>query len=205
MGAAINPLGFGVKASRRELARAMPPAPATAAAAQGVPAYVVFHDATLAEMARECPDTLAALAKRRAAVQPKVAFYSASYSGVLERGLLIAKSLDAGVPEGEVVFAEEQTRGRGRHGCGNGEGLAGLACAGGGRAGLPGSLPAAVFERLHGDGRIAVGEADQHGARRPRARTGRAVHVSRAVGGNAPPLRLVVIFLTVTAIIVVLL
>ena len=39
--------------------------------------------------------TLADLAKRRAAVQPKVAFYAAGYSRVLERGLEIAKSLDA--------------------------------------------------------------------------------------------------------------
>ena len=35
---------------------------AATAKAQGVPAYVVFHDATLAEVARQCPQTLDALA-----------------------------------------------------------------------------------------------------------------------------------------------
>ncbi len=38
-------------------------------------------------------------------MQPKVAFYAAGYSGVLERGLLIAQSLDADVPEAERTAA----------------------------------------------------------------------------------------------------
>ncbi|MFY9345741.1 MAG: S46 family peptidase [Planctomycetota bacterium] len=40
-------------------------------------------------------DRLAELAQRRRAVQPKAAFYSASYSSVLERGLLVAQAHDA--------------------------------------------------------------------------------------------------------------
>ena len=56
-------------------------------------------------------NTLAALAKRRAAVQPKVAFYSASYSGVLERGLLVARALDASLSEEERAAAKKQAQG----------------------------------------------------------------------------------------------
>jgi hypothetical protein len=53
-------------------------------------------------------DALAGLAKRRAAVQPQVAFYTASYSGVLERGLLLAQSFDASLPETERAEARER-------------------------------------------------------------------------------------------------
>jgi hypothetical protein len=53
-------------------------------------------------------DRLAELAARRRAVQPKVAFYSPSYSGVLERGVLLAKSFDPDVPEDERKAAREE-------------------------------------------------------------------------------------------------
>lgn len=55
-------------------------------------------------------DTLAQLARRRAAVQPKVAFYTPGYSSVLERGVLIARSLDEGLPEPERKTARTQAQ-----------------------------------------------------------------------------------------------
>ena len=51
-------------------------------------------------------DTLAELAKRRGAVQSKIAFYSPSYSGVLERGELIAQSFDPSSTEEERAQAK---------------------------------------------------------------------------------------------------
>jgi hypothetical protein len=55
-------------------------------------------------------ETLAQLAKRKAAVQPRVAFYVAGYSGVLERGLLVAQSLDDSLTADERKAAIEQAR-----------------------------------------------------------------------------------------------
>lgn len=56
-------------------------------------------------------DELADLAKRRAALLPKVLFYSASYSSILERGLAMARALDPQLDEEERDQAREQALG----------------------------------------------------------------------------------------------
>ena len=71
----------------------------------------VQADPALAAKYGKTWDALAALAARRAAVQPKVAFYSPGYSGVLERGVLLARSLDDSVPEAERTEARAQAAG----------------------------------------------------------------------------------------------
>jgi ATP-dependent DNA helicase RecQ len=48
-----------------------------------VPAYVVFHDATLAEMARACPATLDALAAISGVGSKKLDAYGAAILQVL--------------------------------------------------------------------------------------------------------------------------
>jgi hypothetical protein len=55
-------------------------------------------------------DTLAELAKQRRTLEPQIAFYAASYSSVLERGLLIAKSLDETVDAEARKAASEEAR-----------------------------------------------------------------------------------------------
>ena len=49
-----------------------------------LPAYVVFHDATLAEMARECPATLDALAGISGVGSKKLEAYGAEILRLLE-------------------------------------------------------------------------------------------------------------------------
>jgi hypothetical protein len=51
---------------------------------------------------------LEALAQKSRDVQPKVSFYAPSYSGVLERGLAMAKSLDETVAEADRAAAREE-------------------------------------------------------------------------------------------------
>ena len=48
---------------------------AAAAKEQGVPAYVVFHDATLRQIATESPSTLAELARVNGVGETKLARY----------------------------------------------------------------------------------------------------------------------------------
>jgi ATP-dependent DNA helicase RecQ len=48
-----------------------------------LPAYIVFHDATLAEMARECPHTLDALGAIGGVGAKKLEAYGAQILGVL--------------------------------------------------------------------------------------------------------------------------
>jgi ATP-dependent DNA helicase RecQ len=55
------------------------------ARAHNLPAYVVFHDATLAEMAREAPDTLAALAGIGGVGAKKLEAYGPAILRVLQR------------------------------------------------------------------------------------------------------------------------
>ncbi len=52
--------------------------------------------------------TIATLAARARAVQPKVAFYNPSYSGTIERGVLIAKALDETLAEDERAKAKKE-------------------------------------------------------------------------------------------------
>ncbi|MCB9884503.1 MAG: S46 family peptidase [Planctomycetes bacterium] len=56
-------------------------------------------------------DELEALATRKRAVQPKVAFYAPSYSPVVERGVAIAKALDASLDEEARGKAREEALG----------------------------------------------------------------------------------------------
>ena len=51
-----------------------------------LPAYVVFHDATLAEMARECPDSLDALAGISGVGAKKLEAYGQEILRVLQSG-----------------------------------------------------------------------------------------------------------------------
>ncbi len=68
----------------------------------------IAADPELAKRFGDLWDTLAALAERREAVQPRAAFYTPSYSGVLERGVLLAKSFDDSVPQAERDEARQQ-------------------------------------------------------------------------------------------------
>ena len=56
-------------------------------------------------------DELEALAQRRRAVQPKVAFYAPSYSPVIERAVAVAKALDASLDEEARGKAREEALG----------------------------------------------------------------------------------------------
>jgi ATP-dependent DNA helicase RecQ len=56
---------------------------ATVAKEHGVPAYVVFHDATLAELARECPATLDALSRISGVGASKLERYGADVLALL--------------------------------------------------------------------------------------------------------------------------
>ena len=56
---------------------------AEVAKAHNLPAYIVFHDATLAEMARECPSTLDELAGVSGVGQRKLDAYGAEILRVL--------------------------------------------------------------------------------------------------------------------------
>ncbi|MGH3788950.1 MAG: DNA helicase RecQ [Pseudonocardiaceae bacterium] len=56
---------------------------AAAAKEQGVPAYVIFHDATLRQIATECPSTLAELALVSGVGENKLARYGQQILGIL--------------------------------------------------------------------------------------------------------------------------
>ncbi|MGH2821178.1 MAG: HRDC domain-containing protein, partial [Actinomycetota bacterium] len=53
----------------------------------GVPAYVVFHDTTLTDIARAAPTTLAALASVSGVGPTKLQRYGSELLGVLQREL----------------------------------------------------------------------------------------------------------------------
>ena len=59
---------------------------AATAKEHGVPAYVVFHDATLAELARACPQTLAALGRISGVGEKKRERYGEALLGLLAAG-----------------------------------------------------------------------------------------------------------------------
>ncbi len=61
----------------------------------------IAADPALAQRFGKTWDNLQALAKARRDIQPKAAFYGTSYSGVLERGVAIAKSFDSSLSEEE--------------------------------------------------------------------------------------------------------
>jgi ATP-dependent DNA helicase RecQ len=70
--AADQALFEALRAERRRLA-----------AEHGVPAYVIFHDATLAQMAAERPQTLAELAQIGGVGAAKLERYGADFLAVL--------------------------------------------------------------------------------------------------------------------------
>jgi hypothetical protein len=68
----------------------------------------VAADPKLTERFGALWETLEQASQRRRTVLSQVAFYQASYSGVLERGLAIAKALDPAVPEADRKAAREE-------------------------------------------------------------------------------------------------